>query len=258
MKIQPSGQTAPLNLTAPIVSSAMIAAENGWASFSNSGDVLPKGAASKTFECWGKQNGDPGHVDLYYFTHGAISSSNDSIGLLFNGDSGSAPYAPNLGVFTGAAVSPVTNYLEWNDGQWHHFVLTYNGSTTAQLYVDGVAAVALTISAQNVGSSQALTIGNSKASGTHGTAFVDEMAVYSGVLSSARILAHYNERYTGRYAAAVLRDTPIVYYRFNDAGPGTTMADSSGNAHNGTYNAIFTPNSSAVSFVFGVPQGAVV
>jgi hypothetical protein len=233
----------------------MIASEHGWAEFDNVGDVLPKGAAARSFECWAKQNGDPGPHDLYFFLHGPNAVAGDSFGILHQGN---VPVAPNLAFNNGGVARPFTNFFEWNDTLWHHFVVTYAGGTTALLYVDGNLATPLTITAMNTAAAQPLIIGNFAAGGTLGTAFVDEMAVYSGILSQARVSAHLSAALNGNYAATVLSDSPIVYYRFNDAGPGLTMADSSGNAHNGTYSGTFTPNSAANNFVYGVRNGAVV
>jgi hypothetical protein len=245
-----------LTFPSSILHPALVNSEHGWAEFANAGDVLPKGAASRTFEVWAKLNGDPGAHDLYFYMHGPNSVAGDSFGLLHNGN---VAFAPNMAFNYGGANSNFTQYIEWNDTNWHHFVVAYDGNVTLQMYLDAQASPTLTLpQVENVAATQPLIIGNFQASGSLGTALLAEMAVYSGQLSSSRVSAHYAARFNGQYSAAVLADAPIVYYRFADAGVGLTMADSSGNGHNGTYSGQFTPNSAANNFCYLVVQGAVV
>lgn len=53
-----------------------------------------------------------------------------------------------------------------------------------------------------------------------------------GVISASAVISGGGGG--GTYSAAVLADSPVIYYRLGEAS-GTTMIDSSGNSHNGTY-----------------------
>ena len=73
-----------------------------------------------------------------------------------------------------------------------------------------------------------------KNSGFNG--MIDEFAIYKGVLSDARILAHKNAT-AANYYNTVNADTPLVWYRFDDAhtGDGYSVADSGSAGLTGTY-----------------------
>lgn len=76
------------------------------------------------------------------------------------------------------------------DGNWHHVVGTYDGTTLA-LYVDGTLASSAAWSGTlpNIAFEYqvALRTGTGRFNGT-----LDEVAFYGGALSAARVLAHYN------------------------------------------------------------------
>lgn len=56
-------------------------------------------------------------------------------------------------------------------------------------------------------------------------------------MSTGIIASHYVASAGSSYAAAVLADAPLWYARLGEAS-GTTMVDSSGNGHNGTYSNV--------------------
>jgi len=93
---------------------------------------------------------------------------------------------------------------------------------------------------------------------------IDEFTVYSGVLSSGRVAAHYAARSTlNAYSSAVAADLPKLWLKFNDASTlnGATALNSGGaTGKNGTYNSTvsggsinkvagFVPESNAVELV---------
>lgn len=109
---------------------------------------------------------------------------------------------PNL-YFYGSDSTYLPGSLEWNngtdalnagagfvDGNWHHVVVTYDGTSIATIYVDGE---------QNNASSASTwgTIGGTflEIASLNGTDFlagtIDEVAIYSTALSAARVTAHY-------------------------------------------------------------------
>ena len=130
-----------------------------------------------------------------------------------------------------------------NDGEWHHLVATYDGSSTAAgctLYLDGVdhplTVVQNGLAATIVGSAT-FAIASRNNADLHIAATIDEVAVYEKVLTSTEVQEHYlkgfsGEIYTG-YPAVVLLDAPNGYWKLNEP-TGTVAADVLGN-NDGTY-----------------------
>jgi len=108
-------------------------------------------------------------------------------------------------------------------GNWYHFVVTYDASSNATIYVNGVA-VASGVLGYTPDSWSPLTIGNGKWSGLTGARAVngtiDEVAVYTNLLSPADIAAHYsagtNAAPVVSYKQMVLNDNPLLYFRMDN------------------------------------------
>lgn len=120
--------------------------------------------------------------------------------------------------------------------RWHHYVGVYNASTGYQaLYVDGRLVASATYTAANlISSTKALSIGADDPTqfSRYGNGWIDEVAVYSGALSAARVLAHYN---SGRcYRDEPLADNPAGYWRLGETGDSATAFDRKSTNH-GTY-----------------------
>lgn len=103
--------------------------------------------------------------------------------------------------FTAASVSVFSfdTTLTYNDGFWHHFGCTWDGTTGAnkvQIYVDGVVVKQGTASAGTPGTgTDPFVIGAYAATFiSKFTGSLDDVAVYSSELTPTRILAHYQER----------------------------------------------------------------
>ncbi len=106
---------------------------------------------------------------------------------------------------------------------WFHLVATFDG-TNCKFYVNGVdmlaAGVAYQISSINghyvPDTWNQLCIGTSRnLNGNNYHGAIDEVAIYTNVLSSARIAAHYAAAAGTGYAAAVQTDTPYMYWRMD-------------------------------------------
>lgn len=82
----------------------------------------------------------------------------------------------------------------YNDGAWHHVVFTRSQSTRAlRLYVDGALAASLDTSIYaNLDSSADIDFGRIHSGGKYFKGALDEIAVYSRVLSAADVKAHFD------------------------------------------------------------------
>jgi hypothetical protein len=121
-----------------------------------------------------------------------------------------------------------------NDGVWHHVVLTFQSGVTngSIVYLDGTARLTTTLTVLN--QTNQLRVGHD----TYAlTSTVDEVAVYSTVLSAARVLAHYNKGGV----------RPSLLLHADDAG--ATITDSSGSPK--AITAFGTATQSAAQSKFG-------
>ncbi len=97
-----------------------------------------------------------------------------------------------------AAASTAQSTNAYNDGAWHHVVLTRSESTLT-LYVDGSQVASTSTSLGDVDSATVTPAIGQDDRGASGYAnyfpgALDEIAVYTGTLSATRIQAHYNAR----------------------------------------------------------------
>ena len=153
---------------------------------------------------------------------------------------GSQDFLLAMGVSTAGVISfapgtsAISSAAAYNDGNWHHVVGTYNG-TTAFLYVDGiqVATGAVTADASFSGFWRLAT----EQFGTTATETSSRCAVYETIaLTSAQVLNHFNTMAvsgTATYDALVATDGATYYWKLIETS-GTTAADSIG-TNTGTY-----------------------
>ena len=139
------------------------------------------------------------------------------------------------GVTVAAPVNPA--------GTWCHLVVTYDSaSQTATMYTNGVVAMSATgvcvpnaSEPFNVGCRNAIFFWPGQAA---------EVAVYSSALSGTSVANHYNTAMTtpANYAAAVLANSPVAYYRYTENNePTAPNISTAGSALNGLYQAGTTP-----------------
>jgi hypothetical protein len=180
---------------------------------------------SITVEAWAKSNG------ATWNTNGWLVSKRDK--FILHPDQGTTTM--RWYIQRGAGWQSVSYSLP-DIQRWHDYVGVYNASTGDQaLYVDGRVVASATYSAANlISSTKALTIGADDPTqfSRYGNGWIDEVAVYSGALSAARVLAHYN---SGRcYRDEPLADNPAGYWRLGETGDSATAFDSKSTNH-GTY-----------------------
>jgi hypothetical protein len=179
---------------------------------------------------WGPQYAfTPGATTFEFWMKSDPNQSIDTYGILFqqidgmSWDTGSngpvkEPNAPGMGIYTDAGVRKlrVLAGSQWwypgvnapLDGDWHHVVVTYEpnqnvvpgNDMAVELYLDGTRYAQRIVDDVNhcamLGPNffYTLLIGCEQNSGYGGNCFggyIDEFAVYSGVLSAERVAAHY-------------------------------------------------------------------
>jgi hypothetical protein len=111
-------------------------------------------------------------------------------------------------------------------GLWHHCVATYDGTTTI-IYIDGVQqANSSALSGANTLNPDTwspFTIGGAfwenNGPNRETAATVDEVAVYTNILSQTQVTSHYQAGTgAGNYSQTILGDHPLLYYRMNSPG----------------------------------------
>ena len=121
-----------------------------------------------------------------------------------------------------------------NDGNWHHLLGTYDGTTSVnglKLFVDGVLNVQATTGSSGVRSSP--TVSPAIGSLTNGTGWrfegnIDEVSIFN-TDQSANVSTIYN----GGIPNDITSLLPLGWYRFEE-GSGTTATDSGSGGNNGT------------------------
>ncbi|HEV2455085.1 MAG TPA: LamG domain-containing protein, partial [Verrucomicrobiae bacterium] len=126
----------------------------------------------------------------------------------------------SYGINKFAAIDTPSGYAT---GNWYHYVATYDTASNAVIYINDVLAAAGKL-AFVPDTWSPLTIGNGKwtgisaARGVSGT--IDELAVYTNVLSAAEIAAHFaagtNANPATSYKQTILNDYPLLYYRMDN------------------------------------------
>lgn len=134
---------------------------------------------------------------------------------------------------------------------WYHYVFTYDTFSNAVIYLNG-SSVASTNMAYLADSWSPLTIGNGKWSGLAGqrgvSGIIDEVAVYTNLLSPSDILNHYstgtNASPATPYKQVILNDNPLLYFRMDNPGstaPGPVIAPVAVNFGSAPVDAAYLP-----------------
>ena len=215
---------------------ALFAAGSG---STQSGAVYSAEFGALTTECWFKTivagSGQPSGPAIYTLAQ-FVAFGMDANGMDYQ--TGLVNGTINAYATPDSFASPST----YDDGNWHHLVLTMSsaGGNNAVLYMDGAQVATGPLAWYPF--SNVWTVGGSTYHGiTQFAGTLAHVAVYEGVaLTPAQISAHYIAGNTGvppvTYASTVLTDFPVFYWHLDEL-TGTTAADASGNGNIGTYSS---------------------
>jgi hypothetical protein len=200
-----------------------------------------------SIEFWARPNSlgtnDPGLCPLSSFDPNWYGGANRSGWLFYVNNNGGWYF--RLGNTAGTAVNLVATNGNASAGVWQHIVATCS-STNANLYANGVLIGSAVIPAVSyVPNAQSfLRIGGTPLSGSGAFAtaisassnlgnrgydgWVDEVAIYTNVLSPAAIAEHYTAGTTapGSYPAQVLANSPVGYWNLNEPAVATPSVSS--------------------------------
>jgi len=180
--------------------------------------------------------------------------SSAGVGWYFNLDSG----AVGLHLWAGSSSNRLgvrSTLLTYADGNWHHAVVTYDGSETAAgivFVIDGVVDNGVTISetiSSNIANSWPVIIGGRAEPLYYWDGGIDEVAIYDAALSESEALWIYNfgapRNIGGGYPGNL-----VGWWRMGEGDTYPTLADSSVNSNDGTMT-----NMSAGDIVEDTPGG---
>ena len=144
-----------------------------------------------TIEAWVK-------VDSFTKDWQAIVTKGDSAWRLHRfGDSNNVAFGTS-GLTTGNGGPDLAGATDVADGQWHHVVGTYDGTTKA-LYVDGALDASTTASGLISTNAYPVMIGeNAELHGRHFDGLIDEVVLYDRALSAEEVEAAFNAGGSGK------------------------------------------------------------
>jgi len=198
------------------------------------GEINPAGSFS--VEAWLRptMNGNPGNAQSPLYNRDPNDTSPNRVGWDFFQRDSSVGY--NFRMFNGNAHNKAFDITggAYTVGAWGHLVAVYDAAAgSATLYFNG-QQVAQTVGANGTFAPNGtfpLSIGcYSDASQNPFTGDIDEVAVYTNALTSAQVLAHYqngtNSARSIAYGTLVKTDKAVEYLRLDE--PGKNVAHNSG------------------------------
>ncbi|HTV42804.1 MAG TPA: LamG-like jellyroll fold domain-containing protein [Candidatus Sulfotelmatobacter sp.] len=175
---------------------------------------------------------------------GALSGSPSGYGITLNFN-GTASF---LGLYNGPDQQNPDSGSMTTDA-WYYAVVTCDAATNTQLYLNGNTTNSAT---SEVGKYlqdywTPLTIGFSRSGGRSFAGYIADFAVYTNVISTNVILAHYNDGISGnpgQYFTDVRSANPVIYLRMdasNYLAPATNFWPTLFNYGSAGINGLYTP-----------------
>jgi hypothetical protein len=147
-------------------------------------------------ECWFRTDSAVGGA-LMGFASPSAGQGGTNDKLVYMTSSGTIAY----GVFNGTSIVTVATPSSYNDGNWHHVVVTQSSTAGATIYVDGasVASSASITAGQAIAEywrwgGESLAYWPSRPASDFFVGTLDEVALYPAVLTATQVQAHYSSR----------------------------------------------------------------
>lgn len=145
-----------------------------------------------------------------------------------------------IGTYTSACIFNQFNFINLNNGSWHHMVWTYDGSSTQagmKLYINdslktlGSGVTNTPINLQNT--TMDFMIGASGTSSSYNYEFngnLDEVSYFDSVLSASDVSTIYNSGVPNDISSF----NPLGWWRMGDGDTSPTITDHGSGGNNGT------------------------
>jgi hypothetical protein len=153
------------------------------------------------------------------YSHKCWTSTSNKSGWFISTTSGGkfkVNWAINFNTWYGSAYSSIESTTSVNDGNWHHAVVTKNG-TAIKMYIDDSLEVNITASDGTIryGTSAVITtIGNAGNWALHFTGCIDELALFDYTLTDGNVSTIYNGG--SGYDLDLLSTAPVDWFRMGD------------------------------------------
>lgn len=175
-------------------------------------------ATTTTISFWAKYTGTIGSVRGVFSTATSVVTNSWSI------DTGGGGSCNNQFRFAGRNNAPAdANYCFGRvNGEWNHFVVTYNGGT-AVIYLNGQQATSFSSYYGNFLAS--VRVGCTRGTTSCWTGFIDEVAVWNVTLTAAEAALIYNrtkQKFGGSYTSPVI-DSGVATTAWTSLVPSTAL-----------------------------------
>ncbi|MFC1789723.1 LamG-like jellyroll fold domain-containing protein [Patescibacteria group bacterium] len=163
----------------------------------SSGNKLDMGINDRTYEAWFKTEGNyTTYRTIFASGAGGGGLGRDGVWIFVRGNS-----SIQIDFSDGTAarlMKAFSTNKSIHDGNWHHFVATFNRNDSVDLYIDGTVSSSggLNISAQqgDVNDNHAQCLGAWASGGIYSfLGFIDEVRIYNQTLTAMEIQQHYVE-----------------------------------------------------------------
>jgi hypothetical protein len=159
---------------------------------------------SFSLEAWVKRADNA--TTMQTIVHKGIASTGFQWGFLNN----------KMGLFKNGIAIAQTTTTQTDMTVYHHYVVTKSGATV-KLYVDGIDVTDLVTNQTIADTANPLYIGAEAGTAEGLNATIDEVSLYSGVLSAATVIDHQRYYTTSQYAKAVAAESTLLrHYRFGE------------------------------------------
>jgi hypothetical protein len=148
-----------------------------------------------TVELWVKSTAGAGTNNIHWWQgqgllDADLSGSANDFGISLGAD---GRVVAGVGKLSTGDVSIVSG-TGFNDGAWHHVVFTRTKATgLMELYVDKISrGTATSNPTVSLNAATTMSLGKTQTTGLFLAGWLDEVAVYNSVLTSAQVIAHYD------------------------------------------------------------------